>query len=117
MESVRVYDLLRRRVLVTRESARSIGPTLSEALGRGDGRVELDFSGVEGITPSFLDEALEVIQEQLNDTGGELQVLILNAPTRLSSKFEAVGRGRGLSITESPEGRWLVVSERSSAAS
>lgn len=109
MASVMIFDLLGSRVLVTRGSARAIGEALENALV--EGQVELDFVGVEGMTPSFLDEALAVIEHELARAGGTLfRVLILNPPTRLSSKFAAVGRGRGLSISETPDGASWVIS-------
>jgi hypothetical protein len=112
METIGVYDLLQRRALITRESARSIAGPLSAALELCEGEVALDFSGVEAVTPSFVDEVLGVIYETLK--AGErssLRVTVLNPPTRLSAKFAAVGRGRRLRISESPGGAWTVTED------
>lgn len=107
---LRVFDLVGRRVLVTRESARSLGPALSRAAESGDDEIVLDFAGVEGVTPSLLDEILAVVESYLDEGEGGLRVMIRHPPTRLSVKFEAVGRGRGLAISEGPDG-WVVRAE------
>lgn len=67
----------------------------------------IDLDGIEGITPSFLDEALSIIDESVIELGAKnLDVTILRPPTPLSSKFKAVGRGHGLLITETEDGGW-----------
>jgi hypothetical protein len=109
MTSVRLYDLVKNRVLVSRESARAIEPALGSALADGRGQVELNFDGVEGMTPSFLDEILAIIEERLGAAGSEgLRIMVVNPPTRLSSKFVALGRGRQLSVKESDDGAWAI---------
>lgn len=107
-EAVRFLEL-GRRVLVTRESARSLEADLRRAVSAGGGEVLLDFSGVDGITPSFLDETLGLIQEAYEAAQpGGLLVRVLSPPTRLTAKFEAVGRGRGLSIREGSGSEWVI---------
>jgi hypothetical protein len=109
METVSVYNLMHRRALVTRQSARMIRSALADALMRSPGEVALDFSGVEAVTPSFVDEVLTVLSELLSSTGrSKLRVLFLNSPTRLSEKFAAVGRGHHLKMTESDQGAWTI---------
>ena len=109
MKSIRLYDIIRTRVLVTRESARSVQSYLAAALADAEGEVGLDFSGVAGITPSFFDEILTIIEECIEAVGdSKLQVSMLRPPTLLSSKFEAVGRGHGVAIRESGEDAWII---------
>ena len=111
MGTVRIFDLLRRRVLVTRDSARAIEPCFSAALTEGHGEVVLDFAGVEGMTPSFLDETLSIIEGCTVDIDGQrVHVKIINVPTHLSSKFKAVGKRHALQISES-DGGALVISK------
>ena len=94
-----MYDLLRKRVLVTRGSARSIETKLAAALAEGNGEIALDFTGVDGITPSFLDETLTIIEESAKQrTQGPVRVTVEHLPTQFSSKFAAVGRAHGLDI-------------------
>jgi hypothetical protein len=107
--SLRVYDVVRKRALVTRESARAIGEALATALISADGDVVLDFSGIDAVTPSFVDEALSSIEQMLGESRRKrLRVVFLNPPTRLSAKFAAVGRARGLEMKESDSGVWTI---------
>ena len=109
METLRLFDLLGKRVLVTRGSARAIQSNLATAISEGGGQVVLDFLGIDGLAPSFLDEILSVIEDCIQDTShDQLQIMVINSPTQLSSKFAAVGRGHGLSIRESGSGTWLI---------
>ena len=113
MKTIRLYDLVGRKVLVTRDSARSIQPYLAAALEGGDREVALDFEGVDGMTPSFLDEILSVIEEQGEDASeAHFSVIVKNPPTALSAKFAAVGRGHGLTIKESSDVGWTLKRER-----
>ena len=112
MGTVQLYQLLKRRVLVTRQSARDIQSRLTDAVHEGDGEIILNFEGVEGITPSFLDETLSIVVESVyKDGDAGIRLTIIHPPTRLSSKFEAVGRSHGLSITQSEDGAWVISAE------
>ena len=109
MKSVNVYDLLRKRALVTRQSARTVGDAVARAFESAGGEVVLDFSGIDAVTPSFVDEALGSIEEMLRSSdGNQLRLVFVNLPTRLSAKFAAVGRARGLDISESDSGAWII---------
>ena len=109
METLRIFDLMGKRVLVTRGSARAIQSNLAAAIREGEGQVALDFFGIDGLAPSFLDEILSVVEDCIQDTThNQLQIIVINSPTQLSSKFAAVGRGHGLSIRESGSGTWII---------
>ena len=109
MRTIKIYELLQRRVLVTRGSAREIEPELVAALVEGQGEVEIDLFSVGGLTPSFFDETLAIFEEKMADTNGEqFRLTVRNPPTQLSSKFVAVGRGHGLTVTESESGAWII---------
>ena len=112
MITLKIYDLLKRRVLVTRDSARSIQADLKAALIEGQGQVTLDFHGVDGLTPSFLDETLSIIEECTRaERRTGLRVTVANSPTQLSSKFAAVGRGHRLEMKESDHATWIISAE------
>ena len=113
MKTVKVYGLLLKRVLVTPGSARAIEPELRAALREGGGAVELDFTGVEGLTPSFLDETLGILSAALADEHYDknLSIVLNNPPTRLSSKFTAVGRSHNLSVALDEHGRWVIAKD------
>ena len=107
MVGVKIFDLTGRRVLVTRSSARSIEQRLATALRRSPGAITLDFTGIQGIAPSFLDEVLSIVDEHVDKDQAPLVVTVVNPPTRLSSKFTAVGKTHGLSIEERGDNVWV----------
>jgi len=108
MGTVKMYEALGKRALITRASAGAIKQALAEA--SEDEELVLDFSGVEAVTPSFVDEALAVIEDGLGRIRKPPRLIFLHPPTRLSSKFAAVGRARQLDITEAVDGSWIVSS-------
>lgn len=100
------------RALVTRQSARSLVTRLADAVARSDTEIQLDFKGIEAVTPSFMDELLETIDESLKGasigTKTRFVVVIKNPPTRLSTKFSAIGKGRGYDISLTGDDGWLM---------
>jgi hypothetical protein len=100
------------RALVSRESARRLSEELDRAISGVDPGLELNFEGVEAVTPSFVDELLgmidQAIQRNVIDSKLEMVIVFAYPPTRLSSKFSAVGRGRGYEVSEVGESRWLM---------
>ena len=107
MATFSVHELLHKRALITRASASPIRQILEESSATGD--VTLDFAGVEAVTPSFVDEVLAVVENALAQQGRKrLRVIFLNPPTRLSSKFAAIGRARHLEVRETEDGAWLI---------
>lgn len=109
MRAIRVFQLIPRRVLVARGTAREIAAAIEDGLGEAGSAIELDFEGIEAVTPSFVDEVLGVIQAILDRKNlGLDRILVSHPPTRLSSKFEAVGRGRNLLVTEQDDGAWVI---------
>ncbi|MEX0692734.1 MAG: hypothetical protein WD934_06580 [Gemmatimonadales bacterium] len=93
------------RALVTREAARRAVSTLlaDQAVLSS---IDLDFSGVEAVSPSFVDELLS----KLFPAGEHLErvVRFVSPPRRLPNQILAIGRGRKLRIVESPTGDWVV---------
>ena len=113
MATIKIYQLLGKRIPVTRESAHRMEGVLAAALADDPGEVELDFHGVEGLTPSFLDETLSIIEKL--GSGSEhppLRVSVKHTLTHLSSKFAAVARGHQLTITGSDSEGWIITKER-----
>ncbi len=118
MQILRVQDILKDRILVSRESARLLDQALnamiaaaSSADQAGDtAAITIDFEGVEGMAPSFVDELLCVFESLASAaSAGQTRCLrILHPPTRLSSKFEAVARGHAMSVQVQPDGSWLL---------
>ena len=118
MFTLLVRDVLSDRVLVTRESARLLADPLATVMlahhehedAPDTAQVTVDFDGVGGVAPSFLDELLLVFESVLEAHGGgrKGRLIVANAPTRISLKFEAVARGHAMSIRLLPDGSWLL---------
>lgn len=125
MPTLRVNDVLKDRVLVSRESARLLEGALRALLGSAStpGPVSIatpltvDFEGVEGMAPSFLDELVSVFEALIGPgADGGRRLIVANPPTRLSSKFEAIARGHGMSVQALPDGSWLLADARNARA-
>lgn len=108
MASVKIYDLIPKRALVTRESARLVTDSLAAAIADRASEIILDFSGVEAVTPSFVDELITVLGEAAGPEKTNYRIVFLNPPTRLSEKFLAIGRGHGVRISEAELGKWTI---------
>jgi hypothetical protein len=79
------------------------------ALREGHGKAKLDLNGVNGLTPSFFDELLLIIDESRRDSPeSELSVTIQSPPTDVSPILVAVARVHGLSITQPDGGAWVI---------
>ena len=113
MTTLRIFDLVQKRVLVSRDSARTIQPQLVAALADGLGELVLDLADVDGLTPSFFDETLSIVEEALSaKPESQFRLMVKNPPTTLSNKFRAVGRVHGLTVEESEGIGWIIEPER-----
>jgi hypothetical protein len=101
-----VYRLLERRALVSRGAARTIVAALKSQTSRHSQTLELDFSGIDAVTPSFVDELLSGLSAR--DFAGYERLRFIRPPSRLSEKFQAIGRARGLQMEETPDGEWVI---------
>ncbi len=118
MRTLRANDILKDKILVSRESAHLLEDALRAMMADAgtDGNaadgisIAVDFDGVAGIAPSFLDELLSVFESLIGaETGAhERCLVVVNPPTRLSLKFEAVARGHGMSVRALPDGSWCL---------
>lgn len=118
MPTFTVHHVLKDRILVSRESARLLEGPLRVAMQRSEAPapscdtalVAIDFIGVEGIAPSFLDELISIFESILSSSGNqsERRLMVANPPTRLSLKFEAIARGHGMSAQVLADGSWLL---------
>ena len=99
MTTVRIRDLLGRRILVTRASARSIKPILAAAIERAEHQLDLGFTAIAGAAPSFLDETMAVIDEITSVTDQQrTKVRLLNLPPRLWTNVVKAGKRHGLML-------------------
>ena len=86
--SIRIRDVLPEKILVSRESARLVVDPLRQAMAREPmpdesavRDVTVDFDGIAGMAPSFLDEFLGVLESTV---GRGARILFLAQPARLS---------------------------------
>ncbi len=125
MRTLRVNDVLKDKILVSRESAHlledAMNAMMAAAKTPGDPSdttsIAVDFEGIEGIAPSFLDELLSIFDSIIGpETSGlERCLVVANPPTRLSLKFEAIARGHGMSVRALPDGSWLLTGTRNTS--
>lgn len=117
MTTLKIQDVLPDRILIGRDSARLLSSELSAALARQDESetgslcsLTLDFAGVEGVAPSFMDELLRVLEECVRERGSERVhcLIIANPPMRLSLKFSAIARSHAMSIEAMSDGSWVL---------
>ena len=77
-----------------------------------DTQLVLNFKGIEAVTPSYVDELLGLIDDSILEAAHEgepeVDIVFTYPPTRLSSKFSSVGRGRGYKISQLGEDSWLM---------
>ena len=104
---IRVHDVIPLKAIVTRAAARRLAGQLAEVT-KGTDVVVLDFAGVDAVTPSFVDELIGVLTEASVIGVPDSSVQFWNAPTRLSEKYRAIGRGRGIDVREIDGNRWVI---------
>ena len=101
MCTIEVFQLLQRKVLVTRESASVVRGAIDSSI-RANGEVILDFAGIDAMTPSFVDEILGLIDDaRAASDRREVRVVFMNTPTPLSTKFLAIGKRHGATMSQS----------------
>ena len=107
MKGVPVFDILHKPVLTSRQSARRIKPTLSQQRVFDGNSVCLDFAGTHGVSPSFVDEALRVAEEYVNDSGQRnATVVFAHLPTKSSRSHHAIARAHGRTLVVNEAGDW-----------
>ena len=109
MATINILQLLGKRMLVARGSARSIETDLASSLTEGQGELTLSLSGITGLAPSFFDEILKILEEAADAADGrKLLVRIESSPSHISAPFAAIGRAHGLSMEETDTGDWVI---------
>lgn len=112
MAQVRIFESIQKRVLVTRDSAHLLSEALISAVRKDPESIELDFEGIDAVTPSFVDELMTVLEQVAESEHTSFRIVFVRPPMRLSEKFLAIGRGHGRRMTESGPGSWTIA-ERS----
>ncbi len=108
MQSVKIAHLLKRKILVTRESAAILRKQIESAI-RAESEVILDFEGIEAVTPSFVDEILGMIDDaRTAAVQNRARATFRHTPTTLSEKFLAIGRRHSARISQSNADTWEI---------
>ena len=109
---IRIHDILPQRALITRGSADRLREVLAGASVGSGNRFILDFSKIDAVTPSFIDQMLLIIGQLMEDGAlPEVDIEFINVPTRLSAKFSALAKAHGaqiIQVSESSGGAWLI---------
>ena len=108
MGTIEIFHFLRRKILVTRESALAVRDAIESSI-KADGEVTLDFTGIDAVTPSFVDEILAMIDDaRASSSRREVRVVFAHAPTPLSAKFLAIGKRHGATMSQSGSDAWEI---------
>jgi len=108
MQTIEVFQLLQRKILVTRESASAVREVIESSI-RKEGEVALDFSGIDAVTPSFVDEILGIIDDaRASASRREVRVVFSHAPTPLSAKYLAIGKRHRSTMSQSAPNAWEI---------
>ena len=109
MKKLKVIDAVEKNIplLTSRSSARKIKPALEKQDFYQGGNLLLDFSGAEGVAPSFIDETLLVAEEYARASGfAEATVVFSQPPTVLAAKHHAIARAHGRTLVVADNGDW-----------
>jgi len=108
MRTIELFQLLQRKILVTRESASGVREAIESSI-RSEGEVTLDFGGIDAVTPSFVDEILGIIDDaRASSSWREVRVVFSHAPTPLSAKYLAIGKGHEATMSQSGSDAWEI---------
>jgi hypothetical protein len=111
MHTIEVFQFLQRRILVTRASASAVRDAIDSSI-KSDGEVTLDFTGIDAVTPSFVDELLAMINDaRASSPQRKARVVFAHAPTELSAKFLAIGKRHGATMSQLSSDAWEITAQ------
>jgi hypothetical protein len=108
MRTIEVFQLLQRKILVTRESASAVREAIVSSI-KADGEVTLDFGGIDAVTPSFVDEIVGIIDDaRASSSRREVRVVFSHAPMPLSAKYLAIGKRHRATMSQLTSDAWEI---------
>ena len=110
-QTLRLYDTRKRRVLSSRDTARSMAPEIRNLLSGPDSEENLtvDLIDMATVTPSFFDELLHVVKKNTpTDHLGTTLFDMVNTPEQQAVRFRAVCRVHGLKMVEVGPDHWRI---------
>lgn len=96
-------DLVEAQVLGARSSVGAFAPVLRKRMAAGSGSIEIDFKGIQAVSPSALDELLAAMREFSQDRDIQLS----NMASGATWKFEAIARAHGRTLVENGPQSWV----------
>ena len=111
-QTLRLYDARKRRVLSSRDTARSMAPEIRNLLlseADSEENLTVDLTDVATVTPSFFDELLHVVKNNTPaDHLGTTLFDMVNTPEQQAVRFRAVCRVHGLNMVEVGPDHWRI---------
>ena len=110
-QTLRLYDTRKRRVLSSRDTARSLVPEIINLLSEADSdeNLTVDLVDVATVAPSFFDEFLHVVKNNTPaDHLGTTLLDMVNTPEQQAVRFRAVCRVHGLNMVEVGPDHWRI---------
>ena len=110
-QTLRLYDTRKRRVLSSRDTARSMAPEIINLLSEADSdeNLTVDLVDVATVAPSFFDEFLHVVKNNTPaDHLGTTLLDMVNTPEQQAVRFRAVCRVHGLNMVEVGPDHWRI---------
>ena len=107
--TLNLYDTTKRKALSSRDTARSLAPTISNSLANGDGSLTIDLANTATVAPGFFDEFLHVVKNNMpaNHLSTTLFDMV-NTPEQQAVRFRAVCRVHGLNMVEVGPDHWRI---------
>ena len=110
-QTLRLYDTKKRRVLSSRDTARSMASEIRNLMPEADSEENLtvDLIDVATVAPGFFDEFLHVVKN--NTPADHLSTILfdmVNTPEQQAVRFRAVCRVHGLNMVEVGPDHWRI---------
>lgn len=104
-----VFGLINRRVITSRESIDLLRPALRLAARETERVLQVDFAGVEAVSPAAIDQLLVILDEELMPGWpGKGEVLLKSVPAVLSGKYLAIAIAHRTFLKQMEGGDWVL---------
>ncbi len=113
---VKVKERLPHRAVIVRVLARELGEELAREAAV-DSPLVIDFDGIDGVSPAFVDEILTMLDEA--DAPGPERLVFANLPTKLSMKYTVLAGAHSKEIELDASGEretWILTPSAASTA-
>lgn len=101
MSAVALGSLIPKIAITSRDSVKAAAAAINEEIGLG-GDIVFDFTGVQAVAPSAVDELLNSIAQR--SAGRDIRFFGMSSGA--TWKFEAIARAHGRTLIESGPNSW-----------